>query len=429
MIDTNFVRELQEAGCIDDCIASFFRVFSIGTLLNKAGIKKLRGASPKALFAAIFLLPFIGANFYRGIVKNHALGFKKDAAYALLRNPRHNWRSFLLGLAKPIIRFMEALTSEPRVKVFVIDDTVYDRHRSKKVELLSWVFDHVSGKSLKGFKMLTLGWDDGVSFVPLDFVLGAATDPEKRVCGITKEMHHRSCGARRRQEALRKATELLLPLLKRTKALGIWADYLLMDSWFAFPSVLAGLHELLPVICRAKDLPNVRYLFQGRELRLSGLYSALKKRPGQAKYLASAVVESQGLALKVVFVRHKERKKQWVALLSTDTELAEMEIVRLYGRRWNIEPCFKMLKDTLKLEREMESRDFDALIGHITVVMCRYLFLAFERRCHDDREPWAACFMPAARSRRTWAFWRPWDGSWPRLWTRCGKPVRFWKLQ
>ena len=404
MIDTNFVRGLQQAGCIDDCIASFFRVFSIGTLPNKAGIKKLRGASPRALFAAIFLLPFIGANFYRGIVKNHALTFKKDAAYNLLRNPHHNWRRFLSSVAKPIIRFMEALTSERRVKVFLIDDTVYDRHRSKKVELLSWVFDHVSGKSLKGFKMLTLGWDDGVSFVPLDFVLGAATDPSKRVCGITKEMHHRSCGARRRQEALRRATELLLPLLKRAKAQGIWADYLLMDSWFAFPSVLAGLHELLPVICRAKDLPNVLYRFQGRELRLSGLYSALKKRPGRAKYLASAVVESQGLTLKVVFARHREHKKQWVALLSTDTELAETEIVRLYGRRWDIEPCFKMLKGTLNLERELESRDFDALIGHITVVLCRYLFLAFERRCHDDPRTLGSLFYACCEEQKDLGF-------------------------
>ena len=83
-----------------------------------------------------------------------------------------------------------------------------------------------------------------------------------------------------------------------------------MDSWFAFPSILARLHELLPVICRAKDMPNVLYRFQGRELRLSGLHSALKKRPGRAKYLASAVVESQGLTLKVVFARHKEHKKQ-----------------------------------------------------------------------------------------------------------------------
>ena len=126
------------------------------------------------------------ANIYRGIVKNGGLAFKKDAAYALLRNPRHNWRSFLLSIAKPLIRFMEALTSERREKVFVIDDSVYDRHRSKKVELLSWVYDHTTGRYLKGFKLLALGWDDGVSFVPLDFVLCAATDPKKRVCGITK---------------------------------------------------------------------------------------------------------------------------------------------------------------------------------------------------------------------------------------------------
>ena len=103
-------------------------------------------------------------------------------------------------------------------------------------------------------------------------------------------MDRRCCGSRRRQEALRKVTELLLPMLNRAKAQGIWADYLLMDSWFAFPSVLAGLHELLPVICRAKDMPNVLFRFQGLELRLSGLYRALRKRPGQAKYLASAVV-------------------------------------------------------------------------------------------------------------------------------------------
>ena len=404
MMTTAFVRELQEAGRIDDRIATFFHDFSIGTLLNKAGIKKLRGASPLALFAAIFLLSFKGANFYRGIVKNGGLAFKKDAAYALLRNPRHNWRSFLLSIARPLIRFMEALTSERREKVFVIDAGVYDRHRSKKVELLSWVYDHTTGRCLKGFKLLALGWDDGVSFVPLDFVLCAATDPNKRVCGITKEMDRRCCGSRRRQEALGKVTELLLPMLKRAKTHGIWADYLLMDSWFAFPSLLAGLHELLPVICRAKDMPNVLFRFQGLELRLSGLYRALRKRPGQAKYLASAVVESRGLVLKVVFVRHREHKKQWVALLSTDTELAETEIVRLYGRRWDIEPCFKMLKHTLNLEREMESRDFDALIGHITVVLCRYLFLAFEQRCRDDPRTLGSLFYACCEEQKDLSF-------------------------
>ena len=266
------------------------------------------------------------------------------------------------------------------------------------------MFDHVLGKSVKGFKLLTLGWGDGVSFVPLDFILCAAAESKKLICGVAKEMDHHCCGYRRRQEALRKATELLTPLLKRAKALGIWADYLLMDSWFAFPKVLADLHELLPVICRAKDLPNIRYRFQGQELRLSRLYRALRKRPGRAKYLASAVVESQGLALKVVFVRHREHKKQWVALLSTDTALDEREIVRLYGRRWDIEPCFKVLKNNLNLEREMESRDFDALIGHITVVLCRYIFLAFEQRCHDDPRTLGSLFYACCEEQKDLGF-------------------------
>ena len=162
---------------------------------------------------------------------------------------------------------------------------------------------------------------------------------------------------------------------------------------------------------------------------MNRLYRALRKRPGQAKYLASAVVESRGLPLKVVFVRHREHKKQWVALLSTDTELAETEIVRLYGRRWNIEPCFRMLKHTLNLEREMESRDVDAQIGHITVVLCRYLFLSFEQRCRDDPRTLGSLFWASARSRRIWACWRLWDGSWPLPWTRRGKSAASWKLQ
>ena len=134
---THFFHGQQETGQIADRVATFFDDFQVGTLLNKAGIKKLRGATPRAVFTAIFLLPFIGANVSRGIVRNDSLKFKKDAAYALLRNPRHNWRKFLWGVARLVVRFLEVLTSERREKVFVIDDSVYDRHRSKKVELLS----------------------------------------------------------------------------------------------------------------------------------------------------------------------------------------------------------------------------------------------------------------------------------------------------
>ena len=43
-----------------------------------------------------------------------------------------------------------------------------------------------------------------------------------------------------------------------------------------------------------------------------------------------------------------------------------------------------MMKHCLNLEREARLRDYDGLIGHITIVMSRYIFLTFEQRCHDD---------------------------------------------
>jgi hypothetical protein len=43
-----------------------------------------------------------------------------------------------------------------------------------------------------------------------------------------------------------------------------------------------------------------------------------------------------------------------------------------------------MMKHHLNLEKEAQLRDYDGIIGHTTIVMVRYIFLAFEQRCHDD---------------------------------------------
>ena len=136
MNHTQNYQEQQEAKRLHDRISSFLEDCKVGTLLGGSGIRKLRGAKPLAVFTAIFALPFCGVNFSRGIVNNPELSFRKDAAYEFLKNPRYNWRKFLLGLVTVMVRFMEALTSEQREKVLIIDDSTYDRSRSKVVELL-----------------------------------------------------------------------------------------------------------------------------------------------------------------------------------------------------------------------------------------------------------------------------------------------------
>jgi hypothetical protein len=384
--------EEQEAIRLENTIDSFFSDFQVGRLLNGAGIRKMRGASPLKVFAAIFRLPFEGKNLYRGIVQRQDLGFGKDAAYTLLRNPRHNWRRLMLGLAMKIATVFSLLTNEGREKVLIFDSSTYDRSRSKKVELLAWVFDHTMGKSLRGFSMLTLGWSDGFSFIPLDFVLGSSANEKSRIREAEKPIDKRTCGHKRRVEAVCKATDLLETMLRRVLAAGIGADYLLMDSWFSFPAVISTLSRHCPVICMLKNMRQVFYKYEGQWYTLSRLYGRLRKRPGRARILANVIVETkQGQHVRIVFVRHRH-KRDWLAVLSTKVELADEEIIRIYGKRWDIEVCFKMLKQHLKLEKEAQLRDYDGLVGHATIVMIRYMFLSFRQRLYSDQRTAGSLF-------------------------------------
>lgn len=52
---------------------------------------------------------------------------------------------------------IETLTSHDRVNVLIVDDSLYERGRSKEVELLARVKDYTDGKYKKGFGMLTFG--------------------------------------------------------------------------------------------------------------------------------------------------------------------------------------------------------------------------------------------------------------------------------
>ena len=315
---------------------------------------------------------------------------KKDTIYAFLKNPTQNWRRFLLTLsASLIINFYCPLTSSQREKVFILDKSLYLRGRSKKTELLSWIYDHINDRFVKGFDMLTLGWSDGTSFSPLDFTLLATTNPDKRIQGINDDIPKNSNGYKRRMEALKKATEVGVLMLRRALQAKIVARYVLFDNWFAFPSVIQNVKDVQPgmdVICTLKDMPTIRYGYKKRSLSLGELYQALRKRRGRAIVKANVIVKtSTGLRVRILFCQAKN-KKGWVALLSTDLHLDENEIIRIYGKRWDIEVFFKVIKSHLRLAKEVQAQSYDTLIAHTTLVFTRYLLIALQQRqAIDDR--------------------------------------------
>jgi hypothetical protein len=85
-----------------------------------------------------------------------------------------------------------------------------------------------------------------------------------------------------------------------------------------------------------------------------------------------------------VYVRDRKNKKDWIALISTDMSLSEEEIIRLYGKRWDIEVFFKICKTYLRLGKEFQCLSYDALTAHTAVVFTRYMILAIEKRQKED---------------------------------------------
>jgi hypothetical protein len=388
----NITSQSQAVVDVQSKIDDFFSRFKVATLMHQCGVRKHHGHSVRSLTKAIFTLPFIGKNFFRGIVLNNDASFGKDAAYELLKGETYNWRRILLTLGRRLFGTFNRLTSDQRESVLIIDDSPYDRSRSKWVELLSSVWDHSTGRFLKGFRMLTICWSDGTSCLPMDFALLSSADAKKRICDSRKNLDKRCCAYQRRKEATQKATEHLETMVKRILSSGVSAKYLLMDSWFTMPANVVALAKHLAVIGMVKKSSRIHYTFNDQSLDLKAIYRRLKKRRGRAKILASAHVMLKGtVPAKLVFVRDK-RKKDWLALLSTDTTLADDEIVRIYGKRWDIEVFFKMAKQHLKLAKEIQCRDFDALIAHTSIVFMRYMFLAYQCRMQTDQRTFGDLF-------------------------------------
>lgn len=104
-----------------------FAGLDIGKHLRQAGISKALGFSCLSLFQTLLLLVFQHKNWYRMMESRDSESLPaKDAVYRFLNCPRFSWRKFLLSLSASIIQKVKPLTSNQRVRVFIVDDSVYE---------------------------------------------------------------------------------------------------------------------------------------------------------------------------------------------------------------------------------------------------------------------------------------------------------------
>lgn len=190
----------------------------------------------------------------------------------------------------------------------------------------------------------------------------------------------------------------MLELLKAAKKAAIPANYVLFDSWFSSPSTLHAVKSIgYDVIGMVKKTPKMFFRYQGEDMSLITIYNKNKKRRGRSRYLLSVLVDvikdGESLPAKVVYVRNRNKRKEYLCLICTDTCLDENEIIRNYGKRWDIEVFFKVCKSYLNLSRECNSLSYDAMTAHTAVVFTRYMMLSLESREWNDNRLLGELFL------------------------------------
>ena len=378
----------QDGQDLFNAISSFFTRFGVGKLLRRCNAQKEKGVPILQIFKYKLCNVFSDRSMYM----QHKTGsyketFSKNTFYRFLNGKRTNWLRFTTLLSKAVADTIEPLTDKSRVNAFVVDDSLFERTSCKKTELGSRVFDHTSMRYTKGYRLMTLGWTDGNTFLPVNGCL-LASSKASNLIGPQEHFDGRSLAAQRRKLAQMKGTDAMLELIKTAQNAGYTADYVLFDSWFSNPAQLIAIKGLgLDSIAMIKKSSRIRYEYDGQQLSIKKIFGICKKRRGRSKYLLSVNVmvgKDQKIPAKIVCVRNKKNKKDWIAFICTNPDLSEEEIIRIYGKRWQIEVFFKTCKTYLHLISECHSLSYDALTAHVAIVFARYMMIAMEQRQNED---------------------------------------------
>lgn len=390
-------------------ILSSLKCFSFSKLCGCISQVKLRGYSFESVFTILISLPFIGAasvhSMVNGAVK-HYVESGKDTFYRLKNNPGICWRLILWLFAAKFKKLTETDSSnEQQIRCMVFDDTVIAK-TGKLIEKVSRVWDHVSNGYRLGFKLLLMGYWDGISFIPLDFSYHRERGKNKeKPFGLKKKelkkQHKKkrepgSFNYERAAEADMSKIDMAIKMFKRAISQGFIVDYVLMDSWFtcgAFINAVLSVKKQPVHLIGMYKIAKTKFTYSG------GLYtySQIRNMLGKARrcrklgfYYKEAIVFYGGKELKLFFSKQGKNGK-WKVFICTDTKLTFIRMIEIYQTRWSIEVFFKEAKQLLGLGK-CQSNDFGAQIADATITLVQHILLTCKFR-YENYESKAGMFV------------------------------------
>jgi len=168
-----FIEDENKTGlCLEDTLKFFEiqRIFRHFESVKQGGIKVVL-----VLTALLVMLFYNGRNihsfFSRQFGKVAGIRGSKNPYYDLLGNEYLCWRSILYMFVMRYLNLVSRIRNhEGQIRALIFDDSLLEK-RGKKIEGVSKVYDHVTGRFVFGYKILVCGYWDGVNFIPVDFSL------------------------------------------------------------------------------------------------------------------------------------------------------------------------------------------------------------------------------------------------------------------
>ena len=227
----------------DSKIDRAFQTLKIKTCLCRANINKKDGYHASHLLFMLIMLPLLKIQTVHTFCNKqwHQWSHvKKDTYYRFKKNITYRWRSFLNYVNQEIFKNIKLSQIPQEELAFVIDDTILEKV-GKKLENLSYIYDHNVGHSVLGYCIVTLGLFTGNAFYPIDFSYYFTQKRDKQKSPERIGDPRSSSGLRSYEAKHYTKLELALHMIERALNTGIIPGYVLFDSWYAWPVVIKKL--------------------------------------------------------------------------------------------------------------------------------------------------------------------------------------------
>ena len=385
--------EIQITNIINDKlknpIYTTMKLLNLKTILAKSNFTKKEGVAVHMVMLH-FVYMLVMNKKISTFMKQSNESLKKDVYYRLLSNSSYNWRSLLsLSVAK-ILSKLHKIQDAKAIKVLILDDTIEGKVGKNVEGSCDKLWSNKEKRTIRGINVVSLNYSDGFSNFMLDFTIAMNKYARVTIEDFTNKVDQRTNAHKRRLETMKGKSQIAIDMVKRAVNSGIYADYLLVDSWYSKPVFIKEMNELgLKVISRIAN-NNKIWNFIGKEKTLDAIYNKFKalKTAKQGKYgkkikftYFSVTVEHKNAGkLKIVFIKTKEKL---IPIVSTDLEINDEEIIETYKRRWDIEQGYKELRQHFGFGQE-ENRIYEALIARITLSFFTYNIVSYINRISNE---------------------------------------------